>query len=215
MDNIVSMNMSVEEFLNLYARYNMLGEALEIDYLSYAVRDNDVYLLSDINSNNVKKYMIPDFITNLDSMLFMDTSIKTVICGRGLRKIGVYCFTDSTINKIEFNHEVVLGDSCFENCLYLREVINSNLITYVGKQCFYKATKLKNLDLSGALKIDSFAFLNSTIETLTIRSDVEVNENSFYNMLYLNTVYIKGNKNEYLESLLKKEKFNVNIEYIS
>ena len=66
MDNIVSMNMSVEEFLNLYARYNMLGEALEIDYLSYAVRDNDVYLLSDINSNNVKKYMIPDFITNLE-----------------------------------------------------------------------------------------------------------------------------------------------------
>lgn len=213
MNNVISNDMSVSDFLDLYNRFQILGETLVIDDIQYLVKDNEIYLCG-VSKNYGKEYIVSNFITMIDSMAFMDSTVKSFILGNSVKSIGAYCFSDSTLNSVELNSDIVLNRSAFESCLYLKEIINSHYIKSVGQYCFYKTARLKRLNLSNADFIDSFAFLNSSVEELVLKSDVVCKKNTFFNMLHLSTVYIKGKQNIELENLLKDEKFNVKIQYI-
>jgi len=98
-------------------------------------------------------------LVSIYSNAFRESKIKKLILPLTLTEIYNSAFKDcnslQTINLNELIHLTKIGDFCFDNCISLRYLNNSDSkindlskltkLTKIGKYCFRKCKKLKNV----------------------------------------------------------------------
>lgn len=90
----------------------------------------------------------------IDDYAFYGSSIKTLICNKGLLNIGNYCFAESSLSNVDFNGDLhTLGNYAFYNCKNLKSINLGNELLYIGKGVFKNCLNLKFAQISGNFSI--------------------------------------------------------------
>ena len=133
--------------------------------------------------SNLLSVELPDYMTSLPERCFEQcTRLATVDMGKGLTSCGKGCFQQSGVESIVWSPEITtLGENCFKDCKKLISVDVPGTIAIIPQNCFYNCTNLTNLTLAeGLTKIDSGAFQNDNISTLTTPSTLRfINSGAF------------------------------------
>ena len=88
-------------------------------------------------------------------------SIKKIIIGNTLKKIGVYTFQDcKELVEVDFTNTKIsiIPESCFLNCIKLESIILPNEIKIIDSHGFSGCKSLKNIILYGIVTIEEYAF---------------------------------------------------------
>lgn len=90
----------------------------------------------------------------IDDYAFYGSSIKTIYCNKGLKTIGKYCFSSSSISNFHFEGDLqILDDYAFYDCKSLKTINLGNKLKFVGKGIFKDCLKLVNAQISGTFSV--------------------------------------------------------------
>ena len=130
---------------------------------------------SDIENGT---FIIPNYITEIDSFAFMDcTNLKFINIPDNTKKINdsafSYCKSLKSINIT--NNVTYIGYSTFEYCESLESIVIPNGVTYIRNNTFKNCKKLKSIYIPAGVKyIGDCAFSEcSNLHKITIPNNVK------------------------------------------
>ena len=142
------------------------------------------------------KYTIPSGVKVIYdyAFAFMTELNELVIEGNDMYSIHSYAFTGCTsLRKITITAPIrSIGTNVFAELNQLTSVVIGNNVKMIGKKMFYKCTALNSVSLgTGILSIESNAFSESSIPTITIPENVKfIMKNAFAKCTKLYSVKI-------------------------
>lgn len=120
---------------------------------------------------------LPESLEIIDDYAFKGSGIETIDL-KNVKTIGNYAFAITPVTKATFG-DARVEDGAFYNCFFLSDAALGTL-NYVGNDAFF-ATALKKADLSGATYVGSFAFGESSVESVIFGNVLEeLGDNPFY-----------------------------------
>ena len=160
-----------------------------------------------VDENNEYYCSIDDNLYNKDQTVFIQYAIgkleDSFILPETTTSIGNYAFASSCLQNININDAVIsIGDSAFENCYSLSNVIFSenSKLTLIAYRAFYNCYNLTNIKIpDGVTYIGYEAFancyrLNKIIISKSVRS---INHYAFSGCDSLTSVYYTGTFDEW------------------
>jgi len=137
--------------------------------------------------NNIKSIILPESITSIETLAFKQcTYLESINIPSAIIKLGI-----ETYDKFGNLADNVLS-AIFEDCFSLKNVILNEGLEEIGERTFSNCNNLKSINFPSTLKkIHSYAFYNTSFESLIIPDNVEcIKNNAFRQCKQLENVYI-------------------------
>ncbi len=137
--------------------------------------------------NNIKSIILPESITSIEPVAFRQcTYLESINIPSAIIKLGI-----ETYDKFGNLADNVLS-GIFEDCFSLKNVILNEGLEEIGESTFSNCNNLKSINFPSTLKkIHSYAFYNTSFESLIIPDNVEcIKNNAFRQCKQLENVYI-------------------------
>jgi hypothetical protein len=147
---IFYINFGSVENVNPYAFKGSYIANIQINYGLKTIQQfafSGAALFGNVNST----INLPNSVTDIGDYSFQNFQLEdndpfypqpNVILPKSLKNIGIGCFKDSRITGINLPSGVNVGESAFENCLYLT---TANNINKTSKNMFYGCYNLQNI----------------------------------------------------------------------
>lgn len=129
-------------------------------------------------------------VRKIGSFCFNDSTIRKVIAPN-LVALGSNCFAESEIETIYCPNLVSLGRNCFFDCTKLVE-INTKKVVKAGHDCFSHCKSLKRLDLRNLVHLSSNLFFETKIKELRL-DNISSYSDSFKSLNYNHPLDLKIN----------------------
>lgn len=204
----------MEDVLSILKEYvskcYLLGEKVIYDEkFEFTITNTDEIVLTKylIDEEDI---VIPDFVTILGDMAFEDSNVKTIIAN-GVKVVCKYCFSNSTLERIEVNNLEIINLNAFANCINLKSVIGNNIKT-INSFSFANCINLSNIDLKNAISIDKFSFFYCKSLKIANLSNIVFLDSLSFKDCKLETVYLN---NKCIDNAPMDTKDVFNIVYIS
>lgn len=154
-----------------------------------------------VNKNTTTSITIPTGVTSISNQWLSNNNVIEEVYGNHLTTIGYSAFYNCTsLKRVDFSSVTQLQSRLFYNCTNLISIPEFERATYVGVECFSKATSIKEFSAPILQTIDHNAFSGcSSLERINIPMVTTINYNAFYGCpnltgdLVLNEVQTIGN----------------------
>ena len=118
-------------------------------------------------------FYLPESVTNLFSGAFYQhLSVKNVVLPDGVKAISNYCFAYSTLESINLDNIISIGNYSFRFCLLTSVIIHAN-ISSIGMNAFSYNERLESFVIAEGSGI---TMLRSTVSYCTSLTDVSLPE---------------------------------------
>jgi len=178
------------------------------DGLVYELLEDDTYMIASIGTFTGAELIIPKYYNGkpvtiiYDDVFFENENIKTVTIPNTITAINEFAFAKCrNLENVYFENESkleIIGDSAFENCTSLKELLIPTKVTTIGDSAFGSCQSLENIGiLSGVKTIGDGSFVQcNALTNITIPASVEsIGVAAFYQCQALtNVVFEEGSK---------------------
>ena len=164
--------------------------------------------ITNLNSNvfantlDLSFVILPNVLTNISENAFANSSLTSVIIPSSLRTLGERSFKDSNFRIIDLSNLAnisTIPNNCFENTLYLENIIFSSNVTRLNNESFLNSA-INNLTLSSSINyIGDRSFKNSSIKILDLSSTqiTQIRRETFQNTISFEQIYFPQSLNEW------------------
>lgn len=198
------------------------GDLIIPNFVEYNMRKYIVVSIKEdsfTGNQNIKSITLPEnsSIKSIERQAFSNSSIESINIPTKCEELDEGCFLDtpkltkisiSPQNKaykyLDTSHKLIQKNKGNFNVLFftfkdIKNVFIPPTITEIGPFSFYKCEKLKKVEFSNEhtlRKIDSCAFLSSSLEQITIpKCVIEISDYSFSDCSNLHSIDFENNSN--------------------
>lgn len=164
----------------------------------------------------LKEIVFPDSLTVIGKYAFYGSGLESVTLGENIATVGTYAFASSALKHVTLDYvkEATIGTNqygtvsitnprglntnIFADCDSLTDVTFGEHVNYIAQYMFFGCDALKTINLpANLMKIDSYAFQKSGLETITVPESIEyIGTYAFSNCHNLTYVKIEGAMNK-------------------
>jgi hypothetical protein len=159
---------------------------ISLSYVTFTVTAIDSSAFSMVM--NLRSVVLPNTVTSIGNMAFMNCFNMTDINLGSVRTIGNMAFMNTAITKADLSSAVSIDMMAFMSCTEL-ETVHLGPITNIGTSVFNTCLSLKTINLGSVTNIGASAFSGCTaLQTIDLSSAVSLGNNAFSSCSGLKTV---------------------------
>lgn len=130
------------------------------------------------DNNYIQNVSLPDTCTEIKNSAFRSCSSLVTIKGAGVKSIGSYAFSESSVQTVNFPVLQMIDSFAFMYCENL-ELVTLSKVTEIGSYAFNETTSLKDVVCNEVTKIGMYTFEKSGITSFTANKLTEIGNNCF------------------------------------
>lgn len=184
---------------------------------------NDIGYNPFVGCSNIHFESHSPFYKVVDDILF-NKDMSKIVCYPAWKAIGIVKLPDSVITlergafsgcdkmtAIDLHNVNLVNKSCFTNCVLLKSLYCSDLITYIGEWAFAYCFSLEKVSINPNTIVDNNAFSNCPAKLIKreARTNYVIESENLYSLKSMKIVY-KGK----IDSILIDPPYNSHIDYI-
>ncbi len=139
---------------------------------------------SFLSNKTIDEVVLSDNINEIQENAFYESSIRSVVFGNGLVKMGAESFYKcQNITSVVLPSGIQeIGSSCFSNCSGLNSIIFPNSLQKIEMCCFYNCKKLKEINIPDSVtSIGNSCFnLCSSLSKITLGKGLTIIGNQVF-----------------------------------
>lgn len=133
-----------------------------------------------------------------NKLVVYQTNEEHITIPDGVTEIPAAFFSgNTTLKTVDLNNVTVIGEQAFYGCTALERVIGGNNITVIQANTFEGCVNLVEFDCSNLTRVGSFAFYETALKRIDLRSAVRIEDQAFTRCVNAEYVFL-GENIEYI-----------------